>query len=90
MENFNVKKIIPYVLAILAFAVISLIYFSPALEGKKLKQGDIDRFKGMSKEITDHNIINVPVKTHSGPTACSRACRHILSRCNSTETFLRK
>ena len=55
MENFNVKKIIPYVLAILAFAVISLIYFSPALEGKKLKQGDIDRFKGMSKEITDHN-----------------------------------
>ena len=55
MEKFNVNKIIPYVVAILAFVLISIIYFSPALEGEKLKQGDIDRFKGMSKEITDHN-----------------------------------
>ncbi len=55
MEKFNFKKLIPYILAILAFALISLIYFYPALEGKKLKQGDIDRHKGMSKEITDFN-----------------------------------
>ena len=55
MEKFDYKKLIPYVVAILAFVLISLIYFTPALEGKKLKQGDIDRFKGMSREITDHN-----------------------------------
>jgi len=53
MEKINFKKFIPYLLALLAFVLISLIYFSPALEGKRLKQGDIDRFKGMSKEITD-------------------------------------
>ncbi len=53
MEKFNYKKFIPYIVAIIAFVLISLIYFTPALEGKKLKQGDIDRFKGMSKEITD-------------------------------------
>jgi len=53
MEKLNVRKFIPYLIAILAFILISLIYFYPALEGKKLKQGDIDRFKGMSKEITD-------------------------------------
>ncbi|RLD79095.1 MAG: hypothetical protein DRJ15_10145, partial [Bacteroidetes bacterium] len=55
MEKFDFKKLVPYLVAILAFVLISLIYFSPILEGKKLKQGDIDRFKGMSKEITDHN-----------------------------------
>ncbi|MEN8224435.1 MAG: YfhO family protein [Bacteroidota bacterium] len=53
MEKLNYKKYIPYLVALLAFVLISLIYFSPALEGKKLKQGDIDRYKGMSKEITD-------------------------------------
>jgi hypothetical protein len=55
MEKFDFKKLIPYLVAILAFVLISLFYFTPALEGKKLKQGDIDRFKGMSREITDHN-----------------------------------
>ncbi|NQT78546.1 MAG: hypothetical protein HQ565_12615, partial [Bacteroidetes bacterium] len=53
MEQFNYKKYIPYLAVILIFILISVIYFSPALEGKKLKQGDIDRLKGMSKEITD-------------------------------------
>jgi len=55
MEKINFKKYVPHLVAILGFVLISLIYFSPAIEGKKLKQGDIDRFKGMSKEITDHN-----------------------------------
>jgi hypothetical protein len=54
MEKHDFKKYIPHVAAILLFVLISLIYFSPALEGKKLKQGDIERFKGMSKEITDY------------------------------------
>ena len=53
MEQLNYKKYIPYLAAILIFILISVIYFSPTLEGKKLKQGDIDRLKGMSKEITD-------------------------------------
>lgn len=53
MEKINFKKFVPYLGAILAFVIISLIYFSPAIEGKKLKQGDIDRYKGMSKEIVD-------------------------------------
>jgi hypothetical protein len=54
MEKHDLKKYIPHAAAILLFVLISLIYFSPALEGKKLKQGDIERFKGMSKEITDY------------------------------------
>jgi len=51
------KKILsalaPYLVAIFVFIGITLVYFSPLLEGKKLKQHDIAMFKGMSKEIVD-------------------------------------
>ena len=43
-----------YLVAVAAFLLITLIYFSPVIEGKKLKQHDITMFKGMSKEIADH------------------------------------
>ena len=54
MKNFSFKKILPYVVAILIFVVITFLYFSPLLEGKKLLQSDIVHFKGMSKEIVDY------------------------------------
>ena len=47
------KKIIPYIIAILAFIIISLAYFSPVLEGKELFQSDIAQFRGMSKEVKE-------------------------------------
>jgi len=49
----NIKKIIPYVVAILVFVIASLAYFSPVLEGKQIKQSDITQFIGSSKEIKD-------------------------------------
>ena len=49
----TLKKLTPYLVAILVFISITLVYFSPVLEGKKLKQHDIAMFKGMSKEIVD-------------------------------------
>ncbi len=49
----NFKKILPYLIAVLTFVIISLTYFSPVLEGKKLFQSDIAQFRGMSKEIQD-------------------------------------
>ncbi len=48
------KNIIPYITAIVVFLIITLVYFSPVLEGKKLKQHDIAMHKGMSKEIADY------------------------------------
>ena len=38
----------------LFFALVTLIYFSPILDGKRIKQHDIEMYKGMSKEITDY------------------------------------
>ncbi|MDX5586556.1 MAG: YfhO family protein [Aureibaculum sp.] len=47
------NKVLPFLIAILVFVIISLTYFSPVLEGKKLFQSDIAQFKGVSKEIVD-------------------------------------
>jgi hypothetical protein len=45
------KNILSIVAAILAFAVITLFYFSPVLQGKRIKQHDIEMHLGMSQEI---------------------------------------
>lgn len=52
--NFNYKKLLPYVLAIVIFYVIVVTYFSPAFNGYELPQGDVAHWEGMSKEIVDH------------------------------------
>jgi hypothetical protein len=48
------RKSGPYFLAIGLFLLISVIYFSPVLEGKKLQSSDVTQFKGMAKEIVDY------------------------------------
>jgi len=55
MDTKNLfRKVTPYLLAVLLFLIISLIYFSPVLEGKKLQASDAMKFKGMSKEMVDY------------------------------------
>lgn len=51
--NFSIKKVAPYLIAIVTFMLVSVAYFSPVLEGKKIQQSDITQFKGSSKEIVD-------------------------------------
>jgi len=48
------RKSGPYILVVALFLLISVIYFSPVLEGKKLQSSDGTQFKGMSKEIVDY------------------------------------
>ena len=47
-------KSTPYLIVVALFLVISLAYFSPVLEGKKLQSSDGTHFKGMAKEIVDY------------------------------------
>lgn len=49
----NLQQYLPHLAAIILFIVITFTYFSPVLEGKALRQGDIIHHKGMSKEIVD-------------------------------------
>lgn len=48
------KNLVGIIGAILCFALITLVYFSPVLQGKRIKQHDIEMHKGMSKEIVDY------------------------------------
>lgn len=53
MKDLTFKKILPHLVAIAIFAVITLVYFAPLLEGKQINQSDNQQFQGASKEITD-------------------------------------
>lgn len=51
--SISLKKFIPHLLVIVGFIVISLAYFSPVLQGKKIFQSDIMHYIGMSKQQKD-------------------------------------
>ncbi|MDD3722614.1 MAG: YfhO family protein [Lutibacter sp.] len=51
--KFSIKNAIRYLITIATFILISVAYFSPILEGKKIFQSDIMQFTGMAKEIND-------------------------------------
>ena len=51
MKNLN--KFYPHALAIFSFIIISLIYFYPVLQEKKIAQSDIAQYTGMAKEQND-------------------------------------
>ena len=48
------KNILSIIAAIIAFAAITLVYFSPVLQGKLVKQHDIEMHKGMAQEIDNY------------------------------------
>lgn len=52
----NLKKILPYAIAVVVFTIVSLAYFNPVLSGKQMKQSDITQFIGMSKEVKDYRV----------------------------------
>ena len=56
--NMNIKKILPYGIAIFVFLLASTAYFNPVLKGKQIAQSDITQFRGMVKEINDYRAEN--------------------------------
>lgn len=56
--NSSNKKAVPYLIAIAIFILVSVAYFSPILEGKKIFQSDIMHFTGMAKAINDFRAEN--------------------------------
>lgn len=54
LKQIDFKAWIPHIIAVLLLYIVPLIYFSPAIEGYSLVQGDISSFKGMSKSTHDH------------------------------------
>ena len=49
----NFRRIYPHLISILIFIVVSILYFHPVLNGKKMLQSDITQHIGMAKEVND-------------------------------------
>ena len=55
MKKDTFKKILPYAVAIVVFIILSLIYVSPALDGKVLHSSDSLGWKGQYQECKEYN-----------------------------------
>ena len=58
MNNFDFKKLIPHLIAIAVFLVVTFAYLNPLLKGKTIKMSDISNYQGMSKELVDFREAN--------------------------------
>ncbi|MBW1295119.1 YfhO family protein [Aquimarina litoralis] len=48
------KRILPHILVILGFVIVSLVFFNPVLSGKMIYQNDIRLYEGMAKQQKDY------------------------------------
>ena len=55
MKNFNWKSILPHVVAVAVFLVLTLVYFSPVLQGKDIKQDDAIGSIAWGKDAKDYH-----------------------------------
>ena len=51
---YSIKRYLPHGLVVLGFIVISLAYFSPVLQGKKIFQSDIMHYIGMAEQQKEY------------------------------------
>jgi hypothetical protein len=58
MKNDLVKKILPHLLAIIIFLIVSVLFCRPTLEGNVLEQHDIVGWKGMAQNAFDYKEKN--------------------------------
>lgn len=55
MKKFDFKKLLPHLIAVVIFLIVSVIYCKPALEGKVVLQHDIQGWRGMSQQSVEFN-----------------------------------
>lgn len=60
MKKINWKNVLPHVIAIAIFLVVTLIYCRPALEGKVVQQHDVTQWQGMvQNQLAENNVTGV-------------------------------
>ena len=55
----------PHLLAVLFFTIVAGAFYAKSFDGFDLRQGDIQQYKGMSKELSDYTALT---GEHSGWT----------------------
>lgn len=53
-EKSLMQRIAPHLIAIIAFIAIVILYFSPIIQGKQLKQDDVTSYIAMSQELREY------------------------------------
>lgn len=53
-EESVLKMLFPHICAVVFFLAITMIYFSPLIEGKVLPQHDVTQFEGAAQELRDY------------------------------------
>lgn len=51
MQKINFKSLLPHLIAVVSFIAITLVYFSPILDGKDLHQSDMHHVRGAVQEL---------------------------------------
>lgn len=57
MKQINWRSFLPVLVALVLFYALSLLYFSPVMEGKQLVQSDLKNWQGMNQEIDEHRLL---------------------------------
>ncbi len=55
MKKPNLKRLTPFIVALITFLAIGIIYCSPVLEGRVLQAGDTTNYLGASNEIRQYS-----------------------------------
>ena len=55
MKNFDWKAALPHVVAVLVFLVLTLVYFSPVLQGKDIMQDDAIGSMNWGKDAKEYH-----------------------------------
>jgi len=50
MKNINLKQVLPHVVAVIVFVLLSVFLNKPALEGKAVQQSDVIQWKAMAQQ----------------------------------------
>jgi hypothetical protein len=56
--KFNIKSILPHLIAVGIFLLFAAVYFAPVWEGNQLIQSDVKQYQGAAKEITDYRLMH--------------------------------
>lgn len=72
--NFDFKKILPHLIVVAIFFMLTFVYFLPLFQGKAMVQHDIAQWQGAAKKLLISEMKRKP--NRFGPTACLAACLH--------------
>ncbi len=79
MKNLNWKAIMPHVAAVAVFLVLTLVYFSPVLQGKDIKQDDAIGSMAWGKDAKDYHEESGEYSYWSGSMFSGMPCNYTYS-----------